>query len=177
MGWERRGSGRYCYESRRAGGRVVKRYVGTGPVAAAVAELNALGREQQGWDRGGRDPGEARRRAGGKRLARFLEAGGRVARRGLAGESPNAVEVLLAERAAVRWLAVSVYEYAHFGRMTKITGYREHEFHERRIGAANRRFLSALRALAAVRRMRFPDMLAIVNVEAGTRLAGARVGG
>ena len=49
--------------------------------------------------------------------------------------------------------------------------------HERRIGAANRRFLSALRALAAVRRMRFPDMLAIVNVEAGTRLAGARVGG
>ncbi|WP_439623988.1 hypothetical protein [Gemmata sp.] len=41
MGWEQRGSGSYYYTAERVGGRVVKRYVGTGRVAELCAQLEA----------------------------------------------------------------------------------------------------------------------------------------
>lgn len=40
MAWESRGAGRYYYRARREGRRVVKSYVGAGPLAEAVAELD-----------------------------------------------------------------------------------------------------------------------------------------
>ena len=42
MGWDR---GRYYTRTRRIGGRIVREYVGTGPVAALAAELDRLDRE------------------------------------------------------------------------------------------------------------------------------------
>jgi hypothetical protein len=44
MNWERRRNGRYYYEARKVGGRVVKRYVGRGPAAEWAAERAAAAR-------------------------------------------------------------------------------------------------------------------------------------
>jgi hypothetical protein len=47
MGWERRGNGTYYYTAARVGGRVVKRYVGTGEVAAQLDQLDRESRTAQ----------------------------------------------------------------------------------------------------------------------------------
>jgi hypothetical protein len=40
MAWESRGSNLYYYQSEREGGRVCKRYIGTGDVAQAIAHAD-----------------------------------------------------------------------------------------------------------------------------------------
>ena len=40
MAWERRGSNLYYYQSKRVDGRVLKKYVGTGEVAQAIAQAD-----------------------------------------------------------------------------------------------------------------------------------------
>ena len=45
MGWEKRGNGRYYYTKERRGGRVVSSYVGAGPAAALIAEIEQGRRE------------------------------------------------------------------------------------------------------------------------------------
>jgi hypothetical protein len=47
MGWESRGGRAYYYRGRRAGGRVVKEYVGAGPAADLVARHDALARDRR----------------------------------------------------------------------------------------------------------------------------------
>jgi hypothetical protein len=47
MGWDR---GRYYSRSRKESGRVVREYVGSGRVAELAAQLDALDREQRGWE-------------------------------------------------------------------------------------------------------------------------------
>jgi hypothetical protein len=51
VGWEKRRNGFYFYTASRVGGRVVKHYVGSGPVAAAAAELAAIDRQRRADDR------------------------------------------------------------------------------------------------------------------------------
>ena len=41
MAWERRGGNLYYYQSEREGGRVRKRYVGTGEIAERIAQADA----------------------------------------------------------------------------------------------------------------------------------------
>ena len=41
MAWEQRGNGTYYYRKRREEGRVVSEYVGTGPRAVCLAEIDA----------------------------------------------------------------------------------------------------------------------------------------
>lgn len=47
MGWEQRGSQRYYYTAERIGGRVVKRYAGTGTGGEFAAQLEAATRAQR----------------------------------------------------------------------------------------------------------------------------------
>jgi hypothetical protein len=51
MSWEKRRNGLYFYTARRVGGRVVKRYLGAGPVAAAAAKLDEINHNQRADDR------------------------------------------------------------------------------------------------------------------------------
>lgn len=65
---------------------------------------------------------------------------------------------LLAERAALCWHIVHLYErtYAQAGDLS----IRQAEFHQRRIDAAHRRYLQALRTLASVRKLAVPAIQA-----------------
>ncbi|HVK18190.1 MAG TPA: hypothetical protein VM533_14700 [Fimbriiglobus sp.] len=47
MGWEKRGGASYYYTAQRAGGRVAKLYVGSGPVAEYAALLEAENRAER----------------------------------------------------------------------------------------------------------------------------------
>ena len=47
MAWETRGGRPYFYHSAKVDGRVVKAYVGTGPVAELAAKLEALDRRRR----------------------------------------------------------------------------------------------------------------------------------
>ena len=47
MGWERRGDIKFYYHGRRVGGRVVKDYFGSGPVAQLAADLVAEARDRR----------------------------------------------------------------------------------------------------------------------------------
>lgn len=72
----------------------------------------------------------------------------------LAGPKPSPIERLLAERSAYCWLTVWHYERA----LVQATGLdiKQADFHQRRINAAQRRFCSSLRTLAAVRKLALP---------------------
>ncbi len=75
-------------------------------------------------------------------------------RRELEGPNPTPLERLLAERAAICWLTVNQYENA-FAQASRLA-FRDAEHQQRRIDAAHRRFLSAIRTLAAIRKLALP---------------------
>ncbi len=278
MGWETRNGRRYFYEARREYGRVVERYIGTGPLAETVSQLNALDAERRKWTKVERDLAAARKSRPGRSVkviatadavlavwlpacdwhrpnrgpwrrkrvfvmgdlvtlaerkpletwdsvalwrqngdipaellpkegepkpaavtahlaghpaavalygdlsrrvvARPADAAGgdgtltaaaikeRAAalRRALAGDAPNPVELLLAERAVVCRTVCHQYELLYYSSLDKSRSVKDHDFHERRIAAAHRRLLSSLNTLAAVRRMKLPDLLAVVQM-------------
>jgi hypothetical protein len=71
--------------------------------------------------------------------------------RDLEGPNPSALEKLLAERAALCWLAVNQAEL--FYASAKDLSIRQGEYHIRKVDAANRRFLAACKTLAAIRKL------------------------
>ena len=81
-----------------------------------------------------------------RKLARLREE--------LAGPEPTPIERLLAERAAFCWLTVYEYERQYASRGQPPGG--QAEYHQRRIDAAHRRFLSSLKTLATVRKLAVP---------------------
>jgi hypothetical protein len=85
----------------------------------------------------------------------------------LAGDAPTPVELLLAERAVVCWAACHQYELVYYSTLDTSRSHKDHEFHERRIASAHRRLLASLKTLAAVRRLKLPDLLAVVRVAGG----------
>ncbi len=85
-------------------------------------------------------------------------------RHALAGPTPNAIEALLAERAALCWLDVYLCDYAAIASAPGFVHQPAFEARDRRRSRADRRFLNALKTLAVVRRLKLPDLLAVVQV-------------
>jgi hypothetical protein len=75
----------------------------------------------------------------------------------LLGPSPSAVERLLVERVAIGWLEVHSAEY-----QIAVCKARHREYWQHQVNHAHRRFLSALRLLAAVRHL--PRPVVQVNI-------------
>jgi hypothetical protein len=100
--------------------------------------------------------GDLTRQVAGNDLAVFEATERKLAevRDELAGPNPTAIERLLAERAAICWFLVHRYEsvYANAKDLT----IRQGEYHQRRIDRAHKRYLSALKTLAAVRKLALP---------------------
>jgi hypothetical protein len=78
----------------------------------------------------------------------------------LAGPSPSPVERVLAETAASAWFAYRMHEATYAARVTSEGGMSlaQSEHAQRRMDRAHRRFLSTLKALAAVRRLAVPAL-------------------
>jgi hypothetical protein len=92
----------------------------------------------------------------------------------LTGPDPTPGERLLAERAAVCWLATWEADLA-CQNLNPSTGAKVAGFIERRHDRAQRRFLAAVKALAVFRRLALPPRRPVVNF--GGRLAGAVAAG
>ena len=73
-------------------------------------------------------------------------------RRELAGPHPSPLEGLLVERVAATWLQLRLFE-AHYAKNLGNLRIDQGEYHQRRLDRLNRRHLSAIRALAQVRRL------------------------
>jgi hypothetical protein len=89
----------------------------------------------------------------------------------LAGPNPTALEMLLADRIALCWLTLHEIElrYQHWKGGT----IRESEHWQRRIDHAHRRYLTAVRTLATVRKLTVPVVQVNIakrqtNIAAGT---------
>jgi hypothetical protein len=74
----------------------------------------------------------------------------------LAGPNPGPVEKLLAEDAALNWLALRLYQVIHTYEAGRGITLARSEHAQRRITHAHRRFLSAVKTLATVRRLAVP---------------------
>jgi hypothetical protein len=90
-------------------------------------------------------------------------------RKGLAGPSPSGSETMLAERCAVLYLAAHESDIFMYSNM-EILSTKRADFHERRRDRANKRYLSAMRALALVQ-----EKLALVE-ERRERAARTKMG-
>ncbi|MDY3560234.1 hypothetical protein R5W23_001460 [Gemmata sp. JC673] len=73
----------------------------------------------------------------------------------LLGENPTPVERVLVERVVACWLQVQDAEL-RAAQGQKDTSFRQAEFHQHRMDAANRRFLAAVKTLAQVRKLAIP---------------------
>jgi len=75
-------------------------------------------------------------------------------RKELLGEKPTAVEVLLVERIVACWLQVQDAEIRTA--QAKDMTFKQADFHQRRMDATSKRYLSAIKALALVRKLAVP---------------------
>ncbi len=75
-------------------------------------------------------------------------------RKDLLGDNPTPIEILLVERVAACWLQVQDADLQ--SALAKEPSFRQADFNQRRMDAANRRYLAALKALALVRKLAVP---------------------
>jgi hypothetical protein len=78
-------------------------------------------------------------------------------RKDLLGEHPTPVEVLLVERVAACWLQVQDADIRYAQGQKDMT-FRQGDVNQRRMDAANKRYLAALKALALVRKLAVPAL-------------------
>ena len=71
----------------------------------------------------------------------------------IAGESPSPLERLLAERVVATWLQIQLFEGLYTSGMSKSMTIAQGSFHQKRLDQTYRRHLSAIRALAQMRKL------------------------
>lgn len=115
------------------------------------------------------DPVELARKALLKAVYGNIEALQELGRRRLdeieremAGPDPSPLERMLAQQAAICWMQLYHYEQRYAARMnsepTEVCGYQHEEFYQKRVVRAQRRFESAVKTLAQVRRLQLPTV-------------------
>ena len=138
MSWETRGVyGPYYTRSRRVDGRVVREYVGAGPLADIIAQADEAEREAH----------RLQRRREREQMERDAEE--------LAGPNPSPLEKVLAERVAISRFRCYYYECLCAMGLRKDTLNLDAHKHKR-LAAAQKDFLSACRTLAQVRKLELP---------------------
>jgi hypothetical protein len=71
----------------------------------------------------------------------------------IAGENPSSLERLLAERVVATWLQIQLFEGLYASSMFKSMTIAQGSFHQKRLDHTYRRHLSAIRALAQMRKL------------------------
>jgi hypothetical protein len=95
-----------------------------------------------------------------KELIRYqLEA----MREQIAGENSSALERLLSERVVLTWLEVQLFEALYAKNMRKLT-IAQAEHHQKRLDRAHRRHLSAIGALAQMRKLLKGTAITQINI-------------
>jgi hypothetical protein len=141
---------------------VLRRIVGTAQGVAALGGDLAYQAEQSFV-----------RAMGGENLA-YREAVTRkleLLRAELLGENPTPVERLLVERAVACWLQVQDADIRYAQNQGKLN-IKQADYHQRRMDAANRRYLAALKTLALVRKLAVP-VLQVNIAKKQVNIAGA----
>ena len=81
----------------------------------------------------------------------------------IAGKNCSALERLLSERVVVTWLEVQLFEALYAKNMRKLT-LAQAEHHQKRLDRAHRRHLSAIRALAQIRKLLKGASITQINI-------------
>ena len=79
-------------------------------------------------------------------------------RREVAGSRPSTLERLLADRVAIGWLALTLVEGAYYQALEGGIEPADEAVYLKRVDRAQRRYLSAIKTLAQVRRMDLPSL-------------------
>jgi len=81
----------------------------------------------------------------------------------IAGKNSSALERLLSERVVVTWLEVQLFEALYAQNMCKLT-LPQAEYHQKRLDRAHRRHLSAIGALAQMRKLLKGTAITQINI-------------
>jgi hypothetical protein len=82
----------------------------------------------------------------------------------IAGENPSPLERLLAERVVATWLQIQLFEGLYASGMSKSMTIAQGSFHQKRLDQAYRRHLSAIRALAQMRKLLKGTAITQINI-------------
>jgi hypothetical protein len=81
----------------------------------------------------------------------------------IAGENPSPLERLLAERIVATWLQIQLFEGLYASGVSKMTIARD-GYHQKRLDQTYRRHLSAIRALAQIRKLLKGTAITQINI-------------
>src|SRR5438309_1646009 len=145
MGWDK---GRYYTRSRKVGGRVVREYIGCGLVGELAAAVDERERCRRRTERAAFQADKARLDAQDAQVNELNDLAD------LLGPDPCPLERLLVQRLVTCWLQVQDADlrFAQAKELPIPWG----DYYQRRMDRAHRRYLSAVKTLAVVRRLALP---------------------
>jgi hypothetical protein len=82
----------------------------------------------------------------------------------IAGENPSPLERLLAERVVATWLQIQLFEGLYASGMSESMTIAQGSYHQKRLDQTYRRHLSAIRALAQMRKLLKGGAITQINI-------------
>ena len=86
-------------------------------------------------------------------LKEVLQAQLAAMREEIAGDNPSPLEWLLVERIVLTWLQIQLFEDLYASSIPKSMTFAQGNYKQKRIDQAHRRYLSAIRTLAQIRKL------------------------